>query len=797
MGWLSFLTKKSSPTDNPNDLKAYAYDETVAANPPIRGTYPVAGNGPNLLEKFQKSHPRLRDFHPDDDDSAPPPFVPRFLERPSTAPSHQSPEGSPRPGSQPETPSPLVREPLKKRYGPYKLPSKIAIDRNDDNANNKSIYSAPSLAFVRNRTSSILSADSGSTRRFVDLLDAQSFIRPSDFHGRVKAAGTKDYGEDVADRNIGENGFDLNSVPAREFYAKTSSLSIRTDNEDGRPSSPRKRHSMGSGLRTTSSNFDSPSAFPKKSSSQVPLQEHVDEKRARAVVRGNLERDLPEDLGSENRPPQSLRGTQEASAFDKDSIIDTLSHHTCNDSKQTLPDLEGQYRPARDSLWRKTASNVSLTTVKLPAKKDGLPSFQPTSYKEPLAKSSLPNTKESLREERGRDPSRRRRGSIADIHDPFYVLPPLQGAEPSYYKSSHHRPNSRDELSRHGRNRSTVSPSKRSIKRFEIEDPVPGPGSSIRRSSLTSETAGSTLSSNPFRPQSGHTTNTSIDLTTRVPLFKTIELSQASPIYSRGRTPLERKAEYRSDEFEYPQIDPEVLAEALVHSGRHAPSIDFSINEGVSSDDSFSAPRRPTGEFERDLLFQGYGLEGAQLPGLPGFFDAGLPKAKPTPSRRAQTFTAFKGPFHLAAFSSIPDNISSILDSKYSTRSLPRASRHRPSRLRIPTSRYTNSEDGGGLDSEDESEDGLNFDIPLTRPAASRHHPRGSRRQYGKAVRQVKEEDPEFGDVSRIARLRREAKSKQRTSSAPLHKAKGKEKTLQIAPYRDGWDDPSGYADVE
>ncbi|GJC94341.1 hypothetical protein ColKHC_03167 [Colletotrichum higginsianum] len=43
-------------------------------------------------------------------------------------------------------------------------------------------------------------------RGFIDLLDAQSEIKPSGFQSRVKASGVRDYGEDVADRNIGENG---------------------------------------------------------------------------------------------------------------------------------------------------------------------------------------------------------------------------------------------------------------------------------------------------------------------------------------------------------------------------------------------------------------------------------------------------------------------------------------------------------------------------------------------------------------------------------------------------------------
>lgn len=67
------------------------------------------------------------------------------------------------------------------------------------------------------RTSSLLS-ETGS--RFKDLLDAQSEIKPADFKSRVRASGARDYGEDVADRNIGENGIELQSPAVQAFYAQ-------------------------------------------------------------------------------------------------------------------------------------------------------------------------------------------------------------------------------------------------------------------------------------------------------------------------------------------------------------------------------------------------------------------------------------------------------------------------------------------------------------------------------------------------------------------------------------------------
>lgn len=59
----------------------------------------------------------------------------------------------------------------------------------------------PASAHGRGRNSS-LSSRSGGATAWVDLLDAQSKINPADFHARIAAAGSRNYGEDVADRNI-------------------------------------------------------------------------------------------------------------------------------------------------------------------------------------------------------------------------------------------------------------------------------------------------------------------------------------------------------------------------------------------------------------------------------------------------------------------------------------------------------------------------------------------------------------------------------------------------------------------
>ncbi|OTA93479.1 hypothetical protein M434DRAFT_395629 [Hypoxylon sp. CO27-5] len=844
MGWLSFLSRRSTA----GDLKAQAYDQTVAANPPIRGTYPVAGNGASILEKFQRTYPHLKEAH-FNNVPLPPPVVPQLLERPSTAPTHRSPEESARPKSQSANSVKPLPPPPKKRHGPYKLPSKIANESNDDIANNKSICSVPSPTFTRRRNSSIFSGDSSSTRRFVDLLDAQSCIKPADFYGRVKATGTKDYDEDVADRNIHENKPNVDSEHTPEFYSKNSTLSSQSNaGEIDRSLSSRKRHSIGSELRTKPTSSHSHSTLPKKESSRDcqeievkgetrytrkghrrkslhsyippssadpsagrprsasigkgPKKTECDSfpeslrERARAAAFEGFERDFTASLGSETKPIQPSRKPREIPVDEQDSDSE-FSHQERNSFKHALPARMDQYKPAKNSHWRNTMLNASSITVKPPFKKESLQAFQSPDSGERVSESRLLGVEGSLRMKKGRGSSRHHFETHLNFHDSFYDLS-LQPLEPPKLNLTHSRPNSRDELNHRDRNRSIISLSGKSINRSEVADVVPERGSSIRRWSLTSETAGSTLSSNPFRPQSGHTTNTSVDLAPRVPLPKTVESGSASFLSGDNRLEHEIQPEVDTQESSYSAVDPELLAGPLVKSSQHQPSIDLVIDEDASSVDSFDAPERSASEFEKDLLFQGYGFEGSQLPGLPGLFDAAMPRTESILSHRTQSVSAFKSPFHVTAFSSnFDDVLSPASGSKYSSRSLPYASRSRSSRLRMPTFSPSDSEEDINSELESESEEELNFDIPKTRSAGSRYHSYSSRQQYETATRPSMQDDLEFSDMVKVARLRREQKAKQRASSVSLRKAKGKEKMPAICVPGLGLDDPSNYADAE
>ncbi|KAF4948054.1 hypothetical protein FGADI_9918 [Fusarium gaditjirri] len=206
MGFFSTLFARKS--GKRASLKGQAYNSTVASIPPIQGTYPVAGNGPNVLDQLQRaarkrSQAQLSTIS--QDPAAPPPMPPRFRgpspSRPTTAPN-QATSLSSRPLS-------LSRS-IRSSNSAWSVPERPTRGRERPPP-------VPSIPTHHRRESS---TDSAHDKRnsFIDILDAQGELRPSNFRSRVAASGAREYGEDVAERNIGENGVNLNSAAAKAFY---------------------------------------------------------------------------------------------------------------------------------------------------------------------------------------------------------------------------------------------------------------------------------------------------------------------------------------------------------------------------------------------------------------------------------------------------------------------------------------------------------------------------------------------------------------------------------------------------
>lgn len=189
----NLFSRRRSQKHDQLRLKSHPYESTVKEQSPIRGTRPIAGNGPYRLENVALQSQEL---------SAEPPNVPRsrkdsYSSRPQTAPqpTQFEPYGRTRSGFSTKAP------PTSSRYAnPY--------------------YPAPSPQLVR--SVSAFSSDSLRTHKqsaHVDIIDAVARINPSTdiFIQKRIASGKRDYGEDVADRNIAKFGGD--EFPQHDAYS--------------------------------------------------------------------------------------------------------------------------------------------------------------------------------------------------------------------------------------------------------------------------------------------------------------------------------------------------------------------------------------------------------------------------------------------------------------------------------------------------------------------------------------------------------------------------------------------------
>ncbi|KAH7146309.1 hypothetical protein EDB81DRAFT_883728 [Dactylonectria macrodidyma] len=208
MGFLSFLSRKSSGDRASGRLiKTQAYDSTTAAHPPVRGTYPVTGNGPNVLDKLQqaakkRSTPQLGSIIPSGSDTfpdfaAPSPLIPRFRD-----------SSIGRPTSAPYSPRLSIRSRSVGRASPVMI-----LRPDNDSIQEELTPPVPPIPPKHRRRRSSLGSN-----RFIDILDAQGEFKPSNFRSRVEAAGAREFGEDVADRNMGINSSDLSSQAVQAFY---------------------------------------------------------------------------------------------------------------------------------------------------------------------------------------------------------------------------------------------------------------------------------------------------------------------------------------------------------------------------------------------------------------------------------------------------------------------------------------------------------------------------------------------------------------------------------------------------
>ena len=245
----SIFTSKSTGTAN-HRVKGHSYDSAIALDPPVKGSYPVAGNGPNVLEEIQRSRAQRDTSSARRQTSvAAAPDVPRYrediIDRPRTAPNHGTADGGrskrnsiigsgswagrTRSGFSTKSPPSIfrtssrnerrnsIRSTVEPPLPPVPTPSATPKPQTYQPKKGNGSTSGTSATFTPPFAQHNRNISSSSHRSYVDLLEAHSTIRPETSKHRTKASGVRNYGEDVADRNIDRFGaashtqLDLNS----------------------------------------------------------------------------------------------------------------------------------------------------------------------------------------------------------------------------------------------------------------------------------------------------------------------------------------------------------------------------------------------------------------------------------------------------------------------------------------------------------------------------------------------------------------------------------------------------------
>ncbi|KAK1723418.1 uncharacterized protein BDZ83DRAFT_653071 [Colletotrichum acutatum] len=748
MGFLRFFSSKRSSDKSSNGIKAQAYDATTASLPPLLGTYPVAGNGPtNVFEDLQRSHHKMSETNlslaAGSEASAPAPPVLRFrdssLERPSSAPGSAAPPSF--------SPSPPGRWGRDSSRGPplsFRKPRLGSLTSTTSglsglspapkrNSNSPAIpfegdpFRPPTAPFTHNRHLSMQSTSTAAVRGFIDLLDAQSEIKPSGFQSRVKASGARDYGEDVADRNIGENGVDLESDKVQAFYATNGG-------------SPRDRHNGA---------FAAPARaqFGDKEQTFKPPRRHDsldNEARTKSLTSASL-----------GQVPFRTNMFNPESSLSREPIMESVSETIRGRRRQSL----GAYIPTTPS---NTTNGRTLSLRKSTADASGSPSARQHKRRSTLGGEAPLNElgiftpggghpDPSLSPKMSQKPTylvkhnyslpvqQRPKTSSGLVHTESYqaflpsilyrlllFTPGRSSANTTcltdVMRSGHSWLEAPDDS--YLRSKSNGAPFGKG-KLDEIYEHVPMRTSSLRHWSISSATPTMSSTSSFQRPHSRHTTTTTVDLATMSSFLN----DSCSSLHSGT-----------GDHASFCTALESALPSPITPA---KPGDAFNIDDYLSSDDdidadSFITTRKRdsahSGGHEEGLLFsdEGYGEGGLQLPGL---FDSlsNIPDPDTTSPER------FGHKYSLS-------NPSGRLHRRFSL----------DPRIEAPMSTF----DEGDNDAEDE-DDGL-YDIPMRSDLALGR--RGTRRisALGTMYQSIEEEKDEKVDVRAAVRLRKEDKARQR-----------------------------------
>jgi hypothetical protein len=223
----SFLSRKSASRSQSNlRVNGQAYECIPPGEPPVKGSYPVSGNGPDILEELHRASTRRNTAgRRSTDAAAPPPIIAQGRRasndpRPSTAPQSGPRAGRIRSGFPTKLPATFLRKALEAPVVPPQAAEQRVVQAQAYEAD-------PKCGNFHERAESRASR-SGSS--YVDLFEAASTINPAENTPgrRVVASGARIFGEDVADRNIADfGGVDFDSSEyayLKEIYGLKSSV---------------------------------------------------------------------------------------------------------------------------------------------------------------------------------------------------------------------------------------------------------------------------------------------------------------------------------------------------------------------------------------------------------------------------------------------------------------------------------------------------------------------------------------------------------------------------------------------
>lgn len=252
----------------------YVTYTTISASRPVSASMHSIYGPPSIPSYSETQLSEVSPNQANDTNAAKPPLNPPFRGvldnfRPGSAGSFRSgfsdrPRAMHRPKREPRKPPVSFRKPssllsTQSSVGePY--PSHIATANSD----------AVSFTEGGTRTASMTSVAKGVSK---DILDAVDEFRPLDFRSRVQAAGARDYGEDVADRNIRLS----TSISSPNMFNHFSSIrsyspqSVNTYNRTKSINSINEHYNPTPRAVSSQADFDRPDFFSKRNKNRLSL----------------------------------------------------------------------------------------------------------------------------------------------------------------------------------------------------------------------------------------------------------------------------------------------------------------------------------------------------------------------------------------------------------------------------------------------------------------------------------------------------------------------------------------------